>query len=143
MAYQRLGLVDLIKAIQAKVEARTGLPCYDAVPVDAPSPFYFAEVAKVLPANTKTMFRDNFTVWIHCISEPPAPGDPVSSVGVYNLIEGLQEALTEDIELPEPFELVMQTDGGVQTIKTDETRERHAVVVYDFMVCYGFRCKNL
>ena len=141
MAYQRLGLVDLIKSIQTRVEDHTGLQCYDAVPRNAPSPFYFAEVIRTTPANTKTMFRDNFTVWIHCIAAPPEHGDPVSSVGVYKLIEDLQEALTEDIELPDPFELIMQTDGGVQTIKTDETRERHAVVVFDFMVCYGFRCK--
>ena len=60
---------------------------------------------------------------------------------IHKLIEDLQEAMTEDIELPEPFELIMQTDGGVQTIKTDETKEKHAIVSYTFMVCYGFKCK--
>lgn len=136
MAYQKLGPATLMAAIQDKVEENTGIQCYDAVPQNAESPFYFAEIIRILPANTKTMFRDNYTVWIHCIAE-----ENESSVGVYQLIEGLQESLTEDIILPEPFELVMQTDGGVQTIKTDETGEKHAIETFDFMVCYGFKCK--
>lgn len=136
MPYQKLSPVQLIASVQEKIESSTKLKCYDAVPVNADSPFYYAEIIRILPANTKTMFRDNYTVWIHCIAEK---GE--SSVGVYNLIENLQEALTEDISLPEPFELIMQTDGGVQTIKTDETGEKHAVVAFEFMVCYGFKCK--
>ncbi len=141
MAYQKLSPIALMAAVRDKVEAGTGLRCYDAVPLNAVSPFYFAEVIRIQPSNTKTMFRDNYTVWIHCIAAAPKTGEAPSSVGVYNLIEQLQEALTEDIALPEPFELIMQTDGGVQTIKTDETEEKHAVVTYDFMVCYGFKCK--
>ena len=137
MANQKLSPTVLLAAIQEKVESLTGLTCYDAVPVNAESPFYFAELLRILPANTKTMYRDNYTVWIHCIAEKSD-----SSVGVYRLIEQLEEALTEDITLPEPFTLVMQTDGGVQTIKTDESGEKHAVVTFEFMVCYGFKCKN-
>ena len=82
------------------------------------------------------MYRDVSSVAIHCIAE-----ESPSSVGVFNLIENLQSALSEDISLPEPFELVMQTDNGVQTIKTDESGEKHAIVSYDFTVCYGFICK--
>ncbi len=136
MAYKKLSPVDLIKAIKRQIEKYTGLKCYDDVPENAPSPFYFVEIIKIDPANTKTMFRDNYSVYIHCIA---APGG--SSVGVYRLIEDLQEALTEDIALSEPWELIMQTDEGLQTIKTDETEEKHAVLQYDFMICYGFRCK--
>lgn len=57
------------------------------------------------------------------------------------MIENLQMALSEDIFLEEPFELVMQTDNGVQSIKTDDTGEKHAIVNFDFTVCYGFKCK--
>ena len=99
-------------------------------------PFYYAELLQIRPANTKTMFRDIYTVYVHCIAE-----ESPSSVGVYDLIEKLQEAMTEDIVLPEPFELILQTDNGVQTIKRDETGEKHAVVGYDFTICYGFICK--
>lgn len=136
MSYQKLGLTDLIAAVQKKVTEKTGLPCYDHVEKNTPSPFYFAEVIRITPANSKTMYRDNITVYIHCIAEP---GE--SSVQIYKLIEDLQEAMTEDIVLTEPFELIMQTDEGVQTIKTDETKEKHAIVPYTFMVCYGFKCK--
>ena len=131
MAYQKLSPVTLIAAVQEKVER-----CYDHVPLNEESPLYFAEITQIQPANSKTMFRDVYSVAIHCIAE-----ESPSSVGVYNLIENLQSALSEDITLPEPFELVMQTDNGVQTIKTDESGEKHAIVSYDFTVCYGFICK--
>lgn len=136
MVYQKLSPVTLVAAVQDKVESLTGLRCYDHVPLNEESPLYFAEITRILPANSKTMFRDVYSVAIHCIAEKNT-----SSVGVYNLIEKLQSALSEDIILPEPFELVMQTENGVQTIKTDETGEKHAIVNFDFMVCYGFMCK--
>ena len=136
MAYQKLSPVTLIAAVQDKVEALTGLRCYDHVPLNEASPLYYAEITRILPANSKTMYRDVYSVAIHCIAE-----ESPSSVGVYNLIQSLEEALTEDIEIPEPFELLMQTSGGLQSIKEDETGEKHAIVSYDFTVCYGFICK--
>lgn len=136
MAYQKLSPVTLIAAVQDKIESLTDLRCYDHVPLNEASPLYFAEITRIQPANSKTMYRDVYSVAIHCIAE-----ESPSSVGVYNLIENLQSALSEDITLPEPFTLVMQTDNGVQTIKTDETGEKHAIVNFDFMVCYGFICK--
>ena len=136
MAYQKLSPVTLIAAVQDKIESLTDLRCYDHVPLNEASPLYFAEITRIQPANSKTMYRDVYSVAIHCIAE-----ESPSSVGVYNLIENLQSALSEDIILPEPFTLVMQTDGGVQTIKMDETNEKHAVVPYTFMICYGFKCK--
>lgn len=133
---KKLSLVDLIAAIQKRVEGNTGLRCYDNVADNTQSPFFFAEVVGKRPANTKTMFREVFTVWIHAIS---APED--GNVGIYQMIEQLEESLTEDIELPEPFELILQSGLGVQTIKKEVTREKHAVVAYEFMVCYGFKVK--
>lgn len=136
MAYQKISPVTLIAAVQEKVEALTGLRCYDHVPLNEASPLYFAEITRIQPANSKTMYRDVYSVAIHCIAE-----ESPSSVGVYNLIENLQSALSEDINIPEPFTLVMQTDNGVQTIKTDESGEKHAIVNFDFMISYGFMCK--
>lgn len=136
MAYQKLSPVTLIAAVQDKIESLTDLRCYDHVPLNEASPLYFAEITRIQPANSKTMYRDVYSVAIHCIAE-----ESPSSVGVYNLIENLQSALSEDIALPEPFELVMQTDNGVLTIKTDESGEKHAIVNFDFMVSYGFMCK--
>ena len=136
MAYQKLSPVTLIAAVQDKIERLTDLRCYDHVPMNEESPLYFAEITRIQPANSKTMYRDVYSVAIHCIAE-----ESPSSVGVYNLIENLQSALSEEITLPEPFTLVMQTDNGVQTIKTDESGEKHAIVNFDFTVSYGFMCK--
>lgn len=89
-----------------------------------------------MPSNTKTMLRDVFSVRVHAIAEKAN-----TSVGVYDLVQRLQEALTIDIFLPEPFELVLQTDNGVQTVKKDDTGEKHAIIDCEFMVCYGLICK--
>ena len=50
--------------------------------------------------------------------------------------------MTDDIELPLFVRLVLQTDAGVQTIMTDETGEKHAVLDYVFKVAYGFKIKT-
>lgn len=133
---KRMSLLDLAKAIKTKVEDNTKTKCYDEVLNNAESPFYFIEVVKVVPANTKTMYCDNFQVFIHCIAEPSG-----SSVPIYNLIQDLEEALTEDVELPEEFNLISQFNNGVQIIKTDETNEKHAVIGFEFKICYGFKIK--
>nr|DAW19971.1 MAG TPA: hypothetical protein [Caudoviricetes sp.] len=134
--YTQLSFNDLLLAIKKRIEDGTGKMCYDAVPKDAASPFYFAEIIQSRPADTKTMYRMIYQVWLHSIAEPGA-----SSVQVNDLIKGMEEAMTDEIVLPDGYELIMQTNMGVQTIKTDETNEKHAVSLYQFTVCYGFKCK--
>ncbi len=133
---KQLGLVDLLSAIQKVVEDNAKLKCYDSVPDNAVSPFYFAEIVGKRPTHSKTMFKDTFTVWIHAIAEPNN-----SSVMIYQLIQILEEALTDDILLPDGYEIILQTNNGIQTIKTDETNEKHAVLEFQFTVCYGFKTK--
>lgn len=133
---RKLGLVEIIAAIQTAIEKNTGIKCYDAVPENAPAPFYFAEVVGKKQADTKTMFCEVFTVWIHAIAEAGK-----SSVRIYEIIEKLEESLTEDISLPDDFNLILQSGSGLQTIKTDETNEKHAVMAYEFKVSYGFKTK--
>lgn len=134
--YKQLGLNDLVSKVIDKIKSKTEIPCYDAVPDNAESPLYFVEVVGKQPVESKTMFIDRFTLWIHCIAKPSN-----SSAEVYDLINKVEEALTEDIELPENFNLLMQINQGVQTIKQDETQEKHAVIAYEFRVCYGMKCK--
>lgn len=132
----KLDTVELHKILKKHIEDRTGLTCYDKVPDNAPSPFYYAELIGKRADNTKTMWREIFTFAIHCIAAP-APG----SVGVYSLIDDLEEAMTDDLTLPEGYWLVLQTNNGLQTLKQDETDEKHAVLTYEFTVCYGFKMK--
>ncbi len=134
---KQLGLVELLSAVQEKVESNTGLRCYDDVPIGVDTPLYYAQVIGKRPSPSKTMWKDVFTVWIHAIAE-----EGNSSVGVYDLIQKLEEAMTEDIKLKEPHQLVMQTNNGIQVIKKDETNEKHAVLEYELTVCYGFKSKN-
>ena len=134
--YQKINLNDFLAVIIKRIEAQTGSRCYDAVPENAPSPFYFVEVTGVRPSDTNTSFRDVISVNIHAIA---APG--FSSVEVNNLINAIWEAMSTDIELPEPFYLNLQISNGVTNIQVDETKEKHAIIPYDFTVSYGFKCK--
>ena len=133
---KKLDTLIIHKILKNHIEERTGRRCYDTIPADAESPFFYAELIGKNQDNTKTMWREVFTFAIHCIAAPEA-----GSVGIYDLIDELEEALTEDIQIPEPYWLVLQTANGLQTLKTDETNEKHAVLNYDFTICYGFKCK--
>ena len=136
MALKQFPITELIKAIQNRVRDGTGRKCLDHVERNEQSPFYCVEYRRSTPANSKTMYVTDHLVYIHVIAEPTD-----SSVPVYKYIQELQEALTQDIVIPEPYSLVMQTDNGVVTIYTDETNEKHGVVSFTFRVCYGYICK--
>lgn len=134
--YKQSGLQDLILAVAEKVEEKTGISCYDVVPEGTAGPFYIAEIAQKRCAHTKTMFRDIFTVWIRAVAEPEK-----SLARIYELMGLLEEALTEDITLPDGFTLVLQANKGIQKMEIDETHEKHMVAVFEFTVCYNFECK--
>lgn len=136
---KKLGFTDLIVAVQQRIESGTGKRCYDAVPRNAPSPFYYVQITGKKPKDTKTMFVEAFTVAVHAVAPPEEGG---GHIGIYGLIADLEEALTEDLDLPCPFRLVWQVNTGVQTIKLDETAEQHAVLGYEFNICYGFKVKE-
>lgn len=134
---QRMSIGELLGIVAGTVEERTGIRCVDC-PDNEESPFYSVEFVQSEPANTKTMFVDRHRLWLHCIA---APVQPHSNAPVLRLVKALEEALTRDIELPEPLRLNNQTYEGVQALKKDESGEGHAVLSYTFEVCYGFICK--
>lgn len=133
---KRLGIDDLIKGVIEKVESKTGIRCYDEVPKDAVAPFFFAEFTGREEQNTKMAFRDHYTVAVHAI----APVG-VGNVAIYNLIKQLEEALTESIDIPDGFYLVDQRSNGILALKEDETKEKHAVLSFEFVIIYAFAMK--
>lgn len=135
---RRLSITELIAAVISRIETATGRRCYDAVPENAESPFHIVELVGMQPNNTKTLYIDRFTLWIHSISSPQKN---LSSVEVYGLIRDIEEAMTESLDLPEAFESFSQEYGGIQTIQTEETKEKHAIQIYDINVIYGMRVK--
>lgn len=134
--YKQFSITDLIKAVQERLKSGTGMKCLDSIPDNEPSPFYFVEFGRSTPANTKTTYMTDYLVNIHIIAEPTN-----SSVPIYKYINLLEEALTVDISIPEPYTLVMQTYGGVAVIKTDPTNEKHTICPCTFRVSYGLKCK--
>lgn len=133
---RKISITTLMAKIIDLVETNTGKRCYDAVPNNTPSPFYFLELVSVRPKNTKTMYVDSYNFQFHCIAEVDH-----SSVKIHELIQGLEEALTEDIALDDPYNLIRTVDNGVSVIKTDETGEKHAICPVSFEISYGFICK--
>lgn len=134
---KRLSIAEFIGCLIDFIEEKTGLRCYDS-PDNKESPFYSVQLVSSEPGDTKTMFIDVYQVWIHCIG---APTKPHSTAPVLALVRQLEEAMTDDVELPEPYQMQRQVYGGLRTLKVDESDEGHAVLSFDFHVCYGFRCK--
>lgn len=134
---KQMNFIELLKVLKNQIEESTGLKCFDKVPKNAKSPFYFIEVISKKPKESKTMYIDKFTVWIHSIAE-----EANSSVPVLNMINMLDECLTVNIPLPEEYTLIMQGNNGLIQLKNDEeTNEEHGVTEVYFDVCYGLKCK--
>lgn len=133
----RLSIAEFLGCLIDHVEAGTGLRCYDD-PNNKEPPFYSVQFLKSEPVDSKTMFLDKYQVWIHCIGEPVRP---YSNAPVLALVQQLEETMTSELAMPEGFALWRQEYGGLQALKEDETHEGHAVLSYDFHICYGFRCK--
>ena len=135
---KQLSIVDLISAVQQQIEKNTKYKCYGFYPKKAKSPFYIAELYESVPNNSKTTYRTSYTLNIHAIS---SPGE--STVELYDMIQSLDEALTEDIELPDGYQMVAQMNMGVNAIYyEEETDERHAVIKYQFIIAYGYIVKE-
>ena len=116
---KRMNLTDLFKSVRTQIQDKTGMKCYDAVPDNAQSPFYYMELSGNSPADTKTMFVQRYSKYIQM----------------------LEESLTEDIKIPCEFILVRQDETGIKTIYNEETGEKHSVVGFDFLVAYGYKFK--
>jgi len=132
---QKFSFLDLHAALKTHIETNTTYDCYDEVPQNKAAPFYYVECIGSTPTDTKTMFVEDYKVWIHAIAEA---GN--SSKDIYDMIQILEEAMTEDITI-DGFTLVLQKSNGTLVIKTDETKEKHAVVGYEFKICYGYKTK--
>lgn len=133
---KKLGLVDLHKALKENIEMYTQTRAYDYVPDNAPSPFYVIEVVDKYPEDTKVMWSEVFSVWVHAIAE-----EADSKLGIYTMVEELEEALTMQLKLPDGYELLRQNETGLQSLQKDESGEWHAIVSYDFKIAYGFKSK--
>lgn len=133
--FQKLSFISVLKAVIDKVESNTNLKCYDAIPADAELPFYHAEMLGSIPEKSKTMEKDRYQVVIHAFTEGGG------SVHVFNAIQKLEEALTEDIELPGDYEVTLQVPNGVTQIMNEADGSKHAVVGFDFVVFAGYKMK--
>ena len=134
---QRMSIAEFLGVLNAAVEDRTGYPCHPN-PDGKESPFYSVQLIKTEPKNTKTSFVDRYEVWIHCVAAPVVPH---SDAPVLDLVQTIEEAMTDDVDLDGSFEMFNQQSNGLQSLKKDESGEGHAVLSFYFDVQYGLRCK--
>lgn len=137
MQKKRLSIALFLGILIDEVSNRTGIKCVDE-PDNEQSPLYGIEFVSSKPSDTKTMYVDAYEVWFHCISKPT---EPYSNAPVLELVQKLEEALSYEIPVPEPFVLCGQDYQGLQTLKRDPSDEGHAVLSYTFRITYGFKCK--
>lgn len=135
--YQKLSFTSVLAAIIQKVEQNTGLRCYDGIPKDAEMPYYHVQMVGTIPEPSKTMQKDRYQVVIHVFADAPNG----SSVPIFEAIQKLEEALTEDIELPGDYEVTLQIPNGLSQILDEEDGTKHAVLGYDFVVFSGYKVK--
>lgn len=134
---KKLSFVDLIAAVIALLKRNTDVSVFDFVPENEPSPLIYVEAAGKEPNDTKMMFCEVYRANVHAVAEPYA-----GNTAIYKLINQIEEALTEDITLPEGFDLIYQISDGVETIYEEpETKEKHAVLPIRFKVAYGYKTK--
>lgn len=136
MIIRKLGFAEAAAALLENLRKNTDYPCYDAVPDDAPSPFLYAEITGKRDSSSKTMLKETFLANVHCIAEP---GD--ARTQIYQMIQAVEQSMTEEIELPPPITLVMQSETGVQSVQMDETNEWHAVIGFEITASYGWKVK--
>lgn len=134
---QKLSFIDVLAAVIQKVQANTGLRCYDSVPLNATMPYYHAEFLGSVPEPNKTMQKDRYQVVIHAHAAAPEG----SSVKIYDAIHKLEEALSEDINLSGDYEVTLQVPNGVSQIMDMADKTKHAVIGYDFVVFSGYKMK--
>ena len=132
---KKLSITELVATMREQIEANTAYKCVDT-PVNEPSPFYFIEFINKEQSNTKTMWCETFSIVVHVISEPDT-----GNTQNYDMITALEEAMTEELTLPEDFEIITQTETCVNARQTDETGEKHTVILFEIKVCYGYKTK--
>lgn len=131
----KLNIVDLHEAIKNKLENKSNLKAFDVIPLDESPPFLHIQYVGKSDSSTKTMYIESFTFHIHGFSE----GE--SSQNIYNVIEIIEEALTENIVLGKEYMVVNQTEDGIIQLLREDTGENHVILQYTFKICYGFKCK--
>lgn len=133
---RKLGYIEFFSAVQELIEKNTGKKCYDYVAEGAESPFYILEITSKRPENTKTMLAEVFTIWVHSIASPSKRKEEL-----YQLMQDLEEALMEEIQLPDNYVLIYQDNNGITYMQQDETDEWHSIIEFDIKVAYGLRTK--
>lgn len=133
---EKLGIKNYIQSMINLIERNTGKRCFDIVPKNQKPPFYKIQFLTKTPENNKTQWRERFSVWVWIVSSQKE-----SKAELYDMIEALEEAYTEEITLPLNVALISQVDRGIQSIEEAESGEFVAISELETLLVYGYKTK--
>ncbi|EAC8477289.1 DUF5072 domain-containing protein [Listeria monocytogenes] len=133
---KKLSFIDLIAAVQKLVKDNAGIDVADAVPRSIKPPYAFIEAIGQEPVKSKTMYKDRYDFVIHCFEQGSE-----SSVPVFEKIKAIQEALTVAIEVPEGYNVLDQSEAGLQRIQDEADGIKHAILSFSIQITSGFKMK--
>lgn len=112
------------------------VPVFDHYPKDQDLPFIHAEIISVEEVPSKTMKKDRFYIYIHGWADGSKSSQPI-----FDVADKIRSAMTVPVQLPEGYDLLMQTPSGVQQILENEDESRHAIVGYALTITSGYKMK--
>lgn len=128
--------MEILAAVQNKVEVYTGLRCFDVVPKDAVAPYYQVVFAGQLPEDHTTMYKEMYTIHLHAVEEGASESEPN-----FELVQNVSKAMAEHIMLPEGYEILSQTPIGAQPPFDETNGTTRSIIGYNISVFYGYKMK--
>lgn len=134
---QQLSFVDVLAGVIDLLEKNINdIPVFDHFEKNQNRPFIHAEIVGLDPVPSKTMWKDKFQIYIHGWADGKQSSQPI-----FDVVDKIRSAMTEEIQLPEGYDLLLQKPEGTQRILDDEDKTKHAVMGYSLTITYGFKYK--
>ena len=144
---KQLSIVDVVAAVMATLKKNIpDVPVKDSMPSPKPDPVtgVFSATTPLIhvafggiePADTKTMFRTKYQILLYGFADGSR-----GSVAIFDLIQKMQEAMTDEPDLPDGVELLGAVPRGVAGVQDQPDGTKMAVLTYELTVSYGFKYK--
>lgn len=134
---QQLSIVDVVAGVMEVLKKNIpDVPIADSMPKKSVTPLVHVAFGGIEPADTKTMYRTKYQILLYGFADGSQ-----GSVAIFNLIQQIQEAMTDEPTLPEGCELLGAVPKGVAAIQDQADGSKMCVLTYELTVSYGFKFK--
>jgi hypothetical protein len=134
---QQLSVVEVVGGVMDVLKKNIpDVPVKDSMPKDSITPMINVSFGGIEPADTKTMFRTKYQILLYGFADGSH-----GSVAIFNLIQQIQEAMTDEPALPDGCELIGSFPKGVAAIQDQSDGSKMCVLTYELTISYGFKFK--